>query len=85
VDDRMRSDDFDANFNFFKTTKPWWSAFIHDANIDGFIPYAVNDPDYRNRVATSYFISYRGYLPELDTYQEKADVILADIAAALAE
>ncbi len=83
VDDKLRADDFMANFTYFKETKPWWSAFIHDGIIEDFIPYALTDPDYRNRVATWHFISYKVYLPELQLFEDRAQTLIAAIDQAL--
>ena len=85
VDDKLRADDFMANFTHFKETKSWWSAFIHDLEIEGFIPYALHDPDYRNRVATAHFIAYKVYLPELHVFAERAQALIAAIDKALAD
>lgn len=76
VDDELRANDFDDNFNYWKENYDWWGDFIHFKKIDGFVDYAVNDQDYKNRVATSYFITYDVFLPELQKFKEKATAIL---------
>ena len=51
-----------------KNTTTWWADFIsisEDGNTQ-FIDYALNSQDYRNRVATNYFLTYKVYLPELE-------------------
>lgn len=84
VDDKLRADDFMANFWHFKEQMPWWAEFIHDKEIEGFLDYALEDPDYRNRVATTRFIAYDVFVPELAKFEEKASDLLASIDAVLA-
>ena len=48
-------------------------------NSQGFIEYALNDPDYKNRVASAHFATYKVFLPELKKFREQAEVILEEI------
>jgi len=51
VNEELRSEDFSENYHYWKTTQPWFSDFITNEKLDGFIAYAVNSQDYKNRVA----------------------------------
>ncbi|MEM7575591.1 MAG: DUF6090 family protein [Bacteroidota bacterium] len=80
VDDQLRAEDFKSNFNYWKSTYPWWAEYIHKKNIfSGFVDYALNDPDYKRRVATSHFITYEVFLPELRLFKEGAELLLEGI------
>jgi len=81
VDDQLRADDFAENFSHFKANMPWWADLIHRQVVDDFIPYAVGDPDYRNRVATSHFLAYRVFVPELEKFQGQAEDLLTELGA----
>ena len=81
VDDQLRADDFEDNFHHWKTNYSWWSDYIHNKNIfSGFVNYALDDPDYKGRVATFHFITYDIFLPELKLFKEGAQELLEDIA-----
>lgn len=85
VDDKLRADDFMANFWHFKNEMPWWADYIHHKEIEGFLPYALSDPDYRNRVATTQFIAYDVFVPELVKFQEQAEALLIEIDGVLSD
>lgn len=81
VDDEFRAKDFEDNYFHWKNTYPWWYSFISQRNIDGFLDYALNDVDYKNRVANAYFLTYDVFLPELVAFQSQAKDIIAEIDA----
>ncbi|MFK5891094.1 MAG: DUF6090 family protein [Flavobacteriaceae bacterium] len=54
INEDLRSEDFSENYHYWKTTQPWFSDFMTERNSDGFIDYAVNSQDYKNRVAMFY-------------------------------
>jgi len=54
LNEDLRSEDFSENYHYWKTTQPWFSDFFTERNSDGFIDYAVNSQDYKNRVAMFY-------------------------------
>lgn len=76
IDDNTRSKDFDDNFFHWKNTFPWWSSYIMRKDVTGFLDYALNDPDYKNRVANAYFLAYDVFLPELELFKERANKII---------
>ncbi|NVJ61459.1 MAG: hypothetical protein HWE27_13770 [Gammaproteobacteria bacterium] len=72
ADDEFRYTDQNQNFDYWKKTQDWWSEYLSNQGIDTFIEYALNDKDYRNRVASYYFFHYKVFLPEVLKYREKA-------------
>lgn len=79
VDDDFRAKDFEDNYFHWKNTYPWWYSFISRTNIDGFLEYALNDVDYKNRVANAYFLTYDVFLPELIAFKTQAEKIIEEI------
>ncbi|GAB5408557.1 MAG: hypothetical protein BalsKO_09220 [Balneolaceae bacterium] len=79
VDDDFRAKDFEDNYFHWKNTYPWWYSFISRTNIDGFLEYALNDVDYKNRVANAYFLTYDVFLPELKAFKAQAEEIIIEI------
>ena len=72
VDEDLRSEDFKENFTYWKKNTTWWADFIsitEEGNTQ-FIEYALTSQDYRNRVATNYFLTYKVYLPELEEFKK---------------
>ncbi|MEM9544848.1 MAG: DUF6090 family protein [Bacteroidota bacterium] len=69
VDEKLRAGDFEDNFNHWKTGHEWWAEYIYDKKIDRFLDYALYSKDYKNRVATSHFLTYDVYLPELRKFK----------------
>jgi len=54
LNEDLRTEDFSKNYHYWKSTQSWFSDFITERNSDGFIDYAVNSQDYKNRVAMFY-------------------------------
>lgn len=79
IDDDMRSEDIKENYSHFKKNYKWWSDVISMKPNQDFINYALNDPDYKNRIATTYFLAYKIFLPELKTFKKRATIILEEI------
>ncbi len=79
VDDDFRAQDFEDNYDYWKNNQPWWNEFVTMRDFSGFATYATTGSDYKNRVATAYFLTYQVYLPELQLFLDKAEVILSDI------
>lgn len=72
ADNEIRADFFETNFNYWQTNSQWWFSYITRRDFSGFIEHAVNDVDYKNRVATSYFINYKVFVPEIQNYKREA-------------
>ncbi|RZS93955.1 DUF6090 family protein [Aquimarina brevivitae] len=71
VDNDLRLEDFKENFNYWKTNENWWVDYVMLNVTDEFIDYAVNSKDYKNRVATSEFFTYKVYLPEIAKFKRE--------------
>ena len=79
ADDKLRAKDFDENLSYWKNNCDWWQEFIRLKLSDDFINYALKSKDYKNRLATSHFITYKVFIPELLTFKKKAEEIIKDI------
>jgi len=77
VDDELRNTDFTENFEHWKNTEDWWATYVHEKKITpAFIDYALNSQDYKNRVATVYFLTYDVYLPEVIKFIEEGKILV---------
>lgn len=85
IDDDLRASDFKENYSHYKNNYEWWADLISMKGSKGFIAYATTDPDYKNRVASAYFITYNVFLPELKKFEDQAKVILEEIEKRKAE
>jgi len=79
VDDEFRAVDFENNYEYWKNNYNWWAKYITRKDFDGFEEYALNDPDYKNRVANAYFLTYEIFLPELIIFKEQGIQIIKAI------
>lgn len=79
IDDEMRASDFKENYSHFKKNYTWWADVISFKPNNDFVAYALHDPDYKNRIATIYFIAYKVFLPELRTFKKQAEVFIEEI------
>jgi len=79
IDDDMRSEDIKENYSHFKKNYDWWASVINFRPTKEFVDYALNDPDYKNRIATTYFMAYQVFLPELKVFKIRAEKIIEEI------
>tara|TARA_R110001583_G_scaffold10179_12_gene47384 strand:+ start:1974 stop:2687 length:714 start_codon:yes stop_codon:yes gene_type:complete len=79
VDDGLRGNDIENNVNHWKDNYKWYSDLITKQNNDEFIEYALNNKDYKNRVANYYMLNYTIYIPKLEAFISEAKVILKQI------
>lgn len=79
IDDELRAKDFHENYSHYKKNYEWWANLISMKGSQDFIEYAITDPDYKNRVASVYFITYKVFLPELKKFKTQAEGILKEI------
>lgn len=79
VDTRIRANDVENTITDWKTRYNWYADLITDRDNTGFIAYALNDPDYKNRVANYYMLNFTIYLPFLDDYSNQAKALLKEI------
>ena len=80
IDDELRANDFKENYSHYKNNYKWWADLISAKGSKDFIEYALNDPDYKNRIASVYFVAYKVFLPELKIFQKRAEGILEEIS-----
>ena len=85
VDDNIRERDIERNINYWSDNYSWYAGYISDRNMDGFIDYALTNPDYKNRVANYYLLNYSVYIPKLITFRNEAKAILAQLEVKLDE
>ncbi len=76
IDNPLRENDIENNITHWKDNYTWYSDFITQRNSDGFIEYALNNPDYLNRVANYYLLNYTIYTPLLEAFNTEAMSIL---------
>jgi len=79
VDHNLRSSDIAKNINDWQDNYEWYSDYITDRNIDGFIEYAINNHDYVNRTANYYMLNYTIYIPKLEAFNSEAQDILKQL------
>jgi len=72
VDDVGRTKNFENDFNYLKENYDWWGTYLYERKLDGFLDYALNDPDCYNRISTSRFMNYDVYLMEVLVYRGRA-------------
>jgi len=71
--------DYSDNFAYWKTNKTWFPDNLFGIKNSEFVNYALNSPDYLNRVATwrrLYFVNYLGHLKD---YKESASLLIEDL------
>lgn len=79
ADDVIIEEDLRSNYKDWKDNYHWYADYISNKNLDGFIDYAINNPDYKNRVANFYFLHLKIYVPILDNFNKEAKDILEEI------
>jgi hypothetical protein len=75
ANDGIISEDVKSNYIDWKNNYTWYADYIINKDFDGFIDYALNDADYKNRMANFYFLHYKIYVPILERFNEKAKVL----------
>jgi hypothetical protein len=76
ADEREIEVDFDDNSIYWKNNESWFADWNLKISDEGFINYALNSGDYRNRVSSFYFYYYRLLIPHLQTYITEAKIII---------
>jgi hypothetical protein len=74
ADDALRNLDFETNYKYWKN-QDWWSNYIREEIDDKFIDYALTSQDYKNRVASWHFITFKAFIPELEDFIKEAEKI----------
>jgi hypothetical protein len=71
VDDELRAEDFKENIRHWKNNTEWWSDYISLKITKDFIEYALDNKDYKSRVATARFYAFQVYLPEVIKFKKQ--------------
>jgi hypothetical protein len=79
ANDEIISEDVISNYTDWKNNHTWYKDYIGNRNLEGFIDYAINDSDYKNRAANFYFLHHDIYLPILENFNRKAKAILKQV------
>nr|WP_321244733.1 DUF6090 family protein [uncultured Psychroserpens sp.] len=85
ANDGIMSDDLKSNYVDWKNKHTWYADYLNNRDLNGFIDYALNDPDYKNRVSSFYFLHYKVYLPILEKFNNKAKVLANNIKEEIGE
>ncbi len=83
VDDGHKSNDLENNYTHWKNTYDWYSDFITGRDFTGFIEYALNNQDYKNRVANYFFLHHTIDIRQLKDFNEGAKILIKQIEAKL--
>jgi len=81
VDDQARINDIENTVTDWKNNFSWYSDFITQNDNTNFIEYALNNQDYKNKVANYYLLNYTIYKPVLNNYKEGATLLIKEIKA----
>jgi hypothetical protein len=76
ADDQLKQNDLASNINSWKTNYPWGADYISGRNTEGFLDYALNDQDYKSRVASYYLLHYRVDIPNQEAFLTEATSML---------
>ena len=79
ANDIIISEDVMSNYTDWKNNYTWYKDYISNRNLEGFIDYAINNPDYKNRVANYHFLHHKIYLPILEKFNINAKLILKQV------
>ncbi len=85
ANDKIISEDVMSNYTDWKNNYTWYKDYISNRNLEGFIDYAINNPDYKNRVANYHFLHHKIYLPILEKFNINAKLILKQVDEKLDE
>ncbi|WP_415190098.1 hypothetical protein [Psychroserpens sp.] len=83
ANDDIISEDVKSNYQDWKNNYTWYADYIINKDFDGFINYALNNPDYKNRMANFYFLHYKIYVPILEEFIKNAKVLVDKINEAI--
>ncbi|MFT4612457.1 MAG: hypothetical protein ACI8QQ_002467 [Psychroserpens sp.] len=72
-------EDVMSNYEDWKNNHMWYKDYISNKNLEGFIDYALQDPDYKNRAANFHFLHHKIYLPILENFNQKAKTMIKQV------
>ena len=75
-DDLLRSQNLEKNLFDWEKNETWYADFIRERDYSGYINYALNSQDFKNRVATYRLLHFDIYTPLLEDYINDANIII---------
>jgi Family of unknown function (DUF6090) len=78
-DDKIRSENLINNLFEFQKNTNWYADMVTDRSYEGYIEYALQSQDFKNRVATYYILHYTIYIPLLEGFIKEAQNIIEEI------
>ncbi|PHS68000.1 MAG: hypothetical protein COB12_01945 [Flavobacterium sp.] len=79
INEEQKGEDFGNNYQYWKNNYSWFSDFATRRNTAGFIEYAVNSQDYKNRVGMQYLINYDVLLLQYADFKKNAENLIGRI------
>jgi hypothetical protein len=80
---RELSDSFTNNYNFIQDYD-WFTSYILDNTLDGFINEVSNNQKFKNKIAM-YYLVFGIYTQELENFNTNAEILVVDIDKYLKE
>ncbi len=77
-EDRIERDIL-GNMEQWRDSQPWFANLLLGKPDDRFVDYAVNNPEYKNKVALHYALVYQNHLPALKAFQFNAGYLIGRI------
>ncbi len=68
--------DIEDNFSNWKNNYTWYPDYVLRKNLDQFIEYTLDNPNYKSRVANYYFVHYRVSINYLEEFMSQAEFTL---------
>jgi len=78
-DDLLRSHNLEKNLFDWEKNEPWYASFITHRDYSGYINYALNSQDFKNRIATYHSLHFKIYTPLLESFIKDANIIIREI------
>ena len=71
--------DIEDNLSNWKNNYTWYPDYILRKNLEQFIDYTLDNPNYKNRVANYYFVHYGVSINYLEDFVSNADIVLKQL------
>ncbi len=75
-DDLIRSHNLEKNLFDWEKNEPWYANFITHRDYSGYIDYAMNSQDFKNRIATYHSLHFEIYTSLLESFIKDANIII---------
>ncbi len=79
-DDILRMENLKKNIFYFEKNTTWYADFMTSRDFEGYIQYALNDQDFKNRIATYYILHFSIYTPILEEFIRDAELLIEEIS-----